>query len=253
MADRAPARPPEVAREDLPLRDLHDLVRLGAERAEGLLAPAEAATVRTLLALEGPPGRLFARWTARRPPVFRVGDRPVPGVLDPEAAADALVEAGLVLEGATWMDRLAWARVDELRPWCRAAGVATTGRRGDLQARLQRCEPVPPAARWVTVGPGRLVRRLERLALLEAEADRGLLVAERLGHVRWPDYIPTPGPRLFRDRAHLLGWEETLEALLADRLTVEAALEALRSGHADAPGGLSLRRRRERQIGRAHV
>ena len=76
---------------------------------------------------------------------------------------------------------------------------------------------------------------------MDKRADRGRLVAERLGHVRFAEYTPTGGAVLYRDRAHLLAWE----ALFAEGEGVRPAraVLGLQAGHAEAPGRLSLRRR----------
>lgn len=232
---------------DLGLADLHDLVSLGRARLEGLTTPEEEEVCETILGLCGAPGRLYARVTARRLDAYRVeGLQDV--VDDVEGAVDLLEAAGLVDGAVSWGQRLSGSTVPVLRRWCRACGLETRGRREDLVARLGEVEPPSVSDRWLRVRHPVLVRRLERVALLDKDADRGVLVAERLGHVTWPAYTPTAGGRLFRDRAHLLAWETALEAHRQGTLGVDAALALIAGGNADAPGRLSLRRRLRRGL-----
>lgn len=232
----------ELAAPEWALRDLHAVVSLGLERLHGLLEPAEQAVAHRILGLSGAAGFAYARLSARRRVAMTVNSVDLAGVPDPDAACDALVDAGLLGEGATWGQRLGLATVVQLRDWCRERGLPTSGRRDDLVARVVPAGPIPASTRWVHRPHARLVARLERAALMDKRADRGQLVAERLGHVTWPTYEPTGGPVLFRDRDHLLRWEATWGALSKDRLRAGAAVVALQRGDGEAPARLSLQR-----------
>ena len=232
-----------IADADWAVRDLHDVVRLGEERLGDLLTVSEKAVCKRILALSGPPARTFARLSARKPAAVRVTVLEIRGVPDPQAACDVLVAAGLLGEGATWRERLLAVRVPILRMFCREHGLVIRGRRAELVERLWDLPEIPAAHRWVHRPHTALVRRLERAAFLDKRADRGQLVAERLGHVTWPDYTPTGGPGLWRDRDHLLRWEAAWQACEEGTLTPGQALVALQRGDGEAPGRLSLLRR----------
>jgi len=225
------------------VHDLRAVVELGQERLAGLLTPPEELICARLLRLQGPPAALFARLSTRRRTAAFVDDIELHGVPDAHAAADALVAAGLLAEGATWAQRLELATVPVLQDWCRARELPVGGRRAKLVARLHPQPAVPASRRLVSRPHVALIQRLERAALLDKRADRGRLVAERLGHVRFPDYPPTGGPVLFRDRAHLLRWEAAWRLLRTQALPPGAAVLALQRGDGDVPGRLSLRHR----------
>lgn len=226
------------ASHDAPLAtgDLFLVVELGSERLAGLLLPDEEAVCERILRLRGEPGQLFARISSRRRTA-------IPVEAQEGVAVDYLVAEGLLREGASWVDRLEASTVAELRQWCVVRGLDVRGRKAALQARLRDAAPVAPVRRWVSRPHRRLIRRLERAAFLDRRADRGQLVAERLGHVRWPSYEPTSGGAIFPDREHLLAWEELLSASNAERLHPAAALAGLARGHGQAPGRLSIAHR----------
>lgn len=238
-----PPRSPLDATHDLPLTDLHEVVGLGLDHGRALLTADELAVADRILSLRGPPGRLYARLTVRKPSVFRVDELAAPGVDDPHRAVDVLVRHGLLADGATWAERIEVSTRPTLAQWCRLRGVPRSGRKAALQARLVDVADVPATQRWTRVGHRGLVRRLERLAFLDKEPDRGVLVAARRGHVAWPDYTCTDGPPVFADRRALVTWEALWDAMLGGRLTTEAALLALELGAGRAPGRLSLERR----------
>lgn len=240
--------PASASPHDLPIHDLRWVVARGLERGGSLCTDRERDVARALLALEGPPGLLIARLSARVRVAYPVDELGGPGVEDPAAACRALVIAGLLTAGATWTDRLAGVSSSILARWCAQRDLPTGGGRVARQARLLEASPIPPTRPWVTWPHRALLTRLERLATLRKEPDRGLLVAERLGHVAWPDYTITPGTASFAGRQALLGWEALYEALAQDRLSPHEALEALRTGAGDGPGRLSLRRRLSRAV-----
>ncbi len=232
-----------IADRDLGAADLREIVDLGLARGAALLTGEERDVAERILAAEGAAARWLARLSAR------VGDaHRVPVDEDGPAACAALCEAGLLRDGADWPARVAASPNATLRAWCRASGAPVSGARPALVARLVAGPPVADEAAWVTWPHRRLLTRLERFATLRKEPDRGLRVAERLGHVAWPSYALTSGGALFPDRVALLAWEALLDAHAEGSLTVDAALDALRTGAADAPGPLSLRRRMRRFV-----
>jgi hypothetical protein len=239
-----PATPPH----DLAIVDLRLIVELGLERGGELLDAAELAVCAALATVDGPEGRLIARLSARVGDAHRVDGLASAATPDPEAACDALVAAGLLDEGASWEARIAGSPMPRLAQWCEERGLPRAGGRAALVARLLAIAPAPLDGRWVTWPHRRLILRLERFATLRKEPDRGLLVAERLGHVAWPEYTPTGGPVLFADRRALLAWEHLYDELAAGALPLDRALAALRDGTGTAPGGLSLARRLRRAV-----
>lgn len=224
------------------------MLSLGGERAGPLCTEEERSILCRLEEVAGPAGRLIARISARRPDAFIVEELSGPGIDDPHLACDELVDLGLLTEGAPWAVRLAVAPRALLSEYCRLRRLPRRGRKEELVARLLPVEPVPAERRMVGWPHRRLLDRVERFATLRREPDRGLLVAERLGHLAWPDYAPTRGAAFFADRDALLAWEALWQHLREGSLSVEQALEALELGTGDAPGGLSLRRRLRRLV-----
>jgi len=188
---------------DHAVEDLKEVVRVGLARGGALLTAGELVVARTLYAIAGEPGRVYARLSARVGHVFHDRETTVRGVADLRGAVDELVHLGLA-------DRL-------VPPVARPRLLPATG--------------------WFRLTGRSLLARLARFAFQQAFPDRSRLAIERLGIVRWPEYALTTGAPLHRDRGALLAWE----TLLRPR-DLGHVLRALASGAARAPGALDLRR-----------
>lgn len=233
--------PPEPA--DLAVSDLFDVVELGRERLGSLLTPAERTVCARILGLPASAARVYARLSARRRIALRVD-----GLDVPPDALEHLIAVGLLAEGAPWPPRLQASLVAELRTFCQQRGLDPTGRRAALIERLWDKPEVPADARWVWRPQHRLIARLERAAFLQRAPERGRLVAERLGHMRFATYEVTGGRSLWRSRAHLLAWEDLLDGVQTERLAPGRALVARQRGEGRAPGRLSLVRRLDKTV-----
>ncbi|MCB9692538.1 MAG: VRR-NUC domain-containing protein [Alphaproteobacteria bacterium] len=226
-----------------PATDLRWVLARALERGRHLLTPDELEVVLTLQALDDPALSVWARIARRTHAVQRYEH------LGEHAAL--MLEAGLVVEDVPWADRAARCTVPELQEGLRAVGRSTRGRRDTLVERL-----APHAGwsfqRWVRVEHRELLRRCDRLAFLERHPDPARPVIERLGHVRWVAYPTEPAPPLFADREALLRWEAVLDALVAvesgEEVDLQGLLQALREGHARAPGRLDAHRRLGRTL-----
>lgn len=227
---------------DLAVADLYHLLRLGLERGGHLLTAGEQVVVDRILGLSGEPARAFALLVARRTAAWPLDRLVISGVSDPQAAALALVGADLADHLVPWPTRAALSTRAELIEGCKRLGLSTSGRRAELEARLRDQVGWRPG-RWVRLRHRGLLRRLEQWALLRPEPDRSLLVVERLGHLRWPDYPLTRGTASFACRRDLRDWE----ALHAG-LPAEEALPLLRAGRHRGPGRLDLGGRLREQI-----
>lgn len=220
--------------------DLCWVVETALSRGGALLTAGEAVVARRLLALPPDAGALYARLTQRTSDVQRVDSCVTDALPDPTAALDALRAAGLVGGPVRSAERLDALTVDELRAYARVRGRPTSGARAELLATLADVGRDAPIDVF-RVLHRRLVRRLERFALLRRHPERGALVVARLGHVRWPEYALTPTGPLFPTRAALIAWEEVVDR----PPSVDAAFTAL--GRPAPPGRLdprpSLRRR----------
>lgn len=203
---------PPVPRSDHPGADLRQVVELAREREGHLLTAGERVVVDRLLALADAPLELYARLTARVGPVWRVGG--LAYALDVPAAVAALEEAGLVLRCLPDDSCFPAFDLPALRAACRRLGLPVGGNRAAVEARLR-------GRRWVDepvialAHPG-LIRRLELFFFQRPALDRGHLVAERLGTLRWAEYAPTGGPGLFPDRRALLTWERARAGAWSD-------------------------------------
>lgn len=237
-----PSRSPEPP---LPLADLHEILRLGSARLQGLLSEEEERLVQVMLALEEEPGLLYARLTGRVPEVFALEGLTAPGVEDLPGALDHLEGLGLVDLEPSWEIRPLALTVPALRVGCRHLDLPHAGCRAELVERL-----VPhqgwTTARFVRVLHKPLVHRLERLAFLRVHPDRSVMVVERLGHVIWPEYQTTGAGALFAHRQALLSWEEVADRL--DELEAEEALAILGAEPEWPEGRLDLRRRLSRRV-----
>ncbi len=186
-----------------PGADLLEVVRVGRLREGHLLTAGEAVVLDRIEGLDAEALELYARLQVRTGEVYRVAA--LDYALDVRAAITRLAAAGLV-HTVLPHDRCRPAfDVPALRAACARLGLATSGLRADLEARLA-------GARWVAepvvaVGHRALLSRLDRFYFQVPWMDRSLLVAERLGAVRWADYPPTGGPGLFTDRRTLTTWE----------------------------------------------
>lgn len=226
-ADRHPA-----------LSDLHRVVDLGLQRGAHLLTRGERLIAARIAGLEGAAGLLYARLTTRVPSVHALDRLTTPGVDDIPSAVHTLEELDLVDRLVPWPARAAHLPRRELLAAARDLGLPTSVPKAELVEALGALAGWHPS-RWIRVRHRSLVRRLERFAQLRARPDRATWVVARLGVIRWPDYPLTRGAPLWPTRRALRAWE----ALLRPELTVDQALEGLRSGAARAPGRLDLQRR----------
>ncbi|MDP2313906.1 MAG: VRR-NUC domain-containing protein [Pseudomonadota bacterium] len=148
----------------------------------------------------------------RTPPVFRVASLRYD--LDLAGAVATLAAAGLA-HTTIPDDRCAPAfDVPALRAACVRLGLPTGGARAILVERLR-------GRRWVDepvvmLAHLALVRRAELLYFQSPYVDRATMVVERIGQLRWPTYVPTGGPGLFRDRAALRAYERARAAAWTD-------------------------------------
>ncbi len=226
---------------DWPVVDLHEALRVGRSRGGHLLTCGEGLVVRRILALAGPPARVYARLVARKPLAFPLDELTVPGVDDVPAAVATLCAAGLADGLVPWSLRAELLPARRLVAGCRRLGLRATGSWRDLADRLAPHTDWDPSP-WVRPRHRGLVRRLQRWAALRAWPRPEAAVLERMELQRWPSYPLTRGPALHPTRAALRRWEGVHGNLAAGSLTVEQALQALQGGHGDAPGRLSLRR-----------
>lgn len=204
-ARRVPASPQPGA-------DLVEVLTVARDREGHLLTAGEHVVVDRILALPPEPLELYARLHARVGPVFRVGA--LPYSLDVAAAVDRLAADGLAHTRLPDARCLPAFDVEALRAAYRRLGLPAGGARPTLEARLA-------GARWVDepvveVGHRGLLHRLDRVYLQTPWADRSLLVAERLGNVRWARYTPTGGPGLWPDRRTLTTWERARAGAWSD-------------------------------------
>lgn len=232
---------------DLALDDLHRVLRGALSTASHLLTAGERVIVRRLLALEGPPGRLWVRLAARRSASFRQDSISLSDVPDVEEALLELAEHDLVHRSLPWSRVLALLRVPELKALCRQRGHPVGGRREALVERLLP-EPGPaPIACWRLSGRT-LVRRLERVWFQSGWRDRGTLLLERIGQVQWVDYPLSAPQRAFERRTQWRAFEASLHPAEPQR-----HLQALQHSTARGPAhrGLDARRYHERHLAEA--
>ncbi len=234
-----------MGERDWALSDVQAVVT-GALGLHGhLLAAGEVVLARRIQALDGEPGRLWARLVGRKRGAWRVRALEVAGVTDVPGALARLAGLDLVHVSVPQDQRLVCYTVVELEAACRRLGLPRGGRRAELEARL-RGGPTWSEEPVIRVAGGGLLRRLETLCFQDRWQDRSVWVLERLGHVRWAPYEPTGGPGAFSTRAALLRWSRPIPA----DTPPEDLLEALR---ALEPGPswrrrLSARRRYERRL-----
>ncbi|MEQ1505631.1 MAG: hypothetical protein ABMB14_25585, partial [Myxococcota bacterium] len=114
--------------------DLREVVTLGLARGEELLTAGERSVARGILALDGEAAVLFARLSARRPAVFHLPSLTLP--IDVEAAADALIAAGLADFLVPWSVRARHVSREVLASVCRTRGLPVSGRKDELVARV---------------------------------------------------------------------------------------------------------------------
>jgi hypothetical protein len=220
--------------EPLVAADLRHVVTEALAREGHLFTAGEVVVLRRVLALPPAATELYARLVTRVGPAFRVAALAygfdVPGALRVLRDAD-------LLHAALPDDRCVAAfDVPALRDACRRLGVPATGTRPDLVGRLA-------GRRWRdedVVMPSHvgLVRRALGLVLQRSGADFGVLVAERLGHVRFASYTPTGGPGLYPTRAAMRLRERAVAGAWADP---DEPLRVARAGPRD-PGPCAWRR-----------
>ena len=230
---------PERIGGELALSDLKAVVQ-GALTTNGpLLTAGERVLAGRILALEGAPGRIYARLAGRRGEVFRAGQL---AYHDAEAGLAGLVELGLAHAGLPWSQRLPCFTVAELKAFCRDLGLRRGGKRDELLERLADtpCSDEPV----VRVVGKRLIRRLEFLWFRSGWRDRSVMVLERLGQLAPASYTPTGGGLAFDTRGELLAYEA------ARREEIDASIEAFPASKGRAPHlrGLDVKRLRGRRI-----
>lgn len=225
---------PSVPRSPHPGADLRGVVEVALEREGHLLTAGERRVVDQLLALGEEALELYARLSTRAGTVFRV--RSLAYELDLPRAVAELAGAGMAHTAVP--DDLCLPAFDAaaLRAACRRLGLPVGGGRAGLEERLRGRpwvdEPV------ILLGHRGLLERLELFYFQRAGLDRGHLVAERLGALRWAEYAPTGGAGLFPDRRALLRWERARAGAWTDP---EEPLRLACAGR--APWGLSPWRR----------
>ncbi|MEO0604197.1 MAG: hypothetical protein AAF211_22360, partial [Myxococcota bacterium] len=229
--------------------DLHDVLDRGLDRGGHLLTAGERRIVARMRALEGDAARAWARLTTRVPRVFEVARLAIADVDDVPGALARLARAGLVDSLVPWRARADALRKEDLVAALQQLGMPATGRREALLERLREQRGFS-RARFVRVRHRALVRRLERWAFLEPFPDRAKLVVERLGVVRWPEYVPTSGALLPPTRARWLAYERLLDrfAGAGPPLTPHLAIDVLRDGQLEGPGRLDVSRRLRREV-----
>lgn len=232
----------------LALQDLHRVLRGAQATAGHLLTAGEGILLRRLLALEGPPGRLWVRLVARKGSVFRVDSLSYDDVPNVTAALQELEEMDLVHRGIPWPRRIALLRVPELKTLLRARGQRISGKRAELVERLL---PQPEAD---TVGMRRvsgahLLRRLERVWFRSAWRDRSSLLLERIGQVKWVDHPITPPVAAFETRA---AWRD-FELAVSRTQDPGALLESVQNSRPRGVAfrGLDPRPKRSKQLSEA--
>ncbi|MCB9758697.1 MAG: VRR-NUC domain-containing protein [Alphaproteobacteria bacterium] len=204
-----PAPPPPTLGDDLCLEDVQRVVAGALATCRPLLTAGERVMAERILALQGPPGRLWARLAGRQGEVFRVDQLSYAGVPDPDGALDALIALDLAHEGLPASLRVLVFTVPELKEICAALGLPRGGRRVELVERVA-AQPGWRRGRVFRVACKGLLRRLERTWFRHPWRDRTAMILERLGQVRWVDYTPTGGGRPFRDRDELRAFEASL-------------------------------------------
>ncbi|MCB9687348.1 MAG: VRR-NUC domain-containing protein [Alphaproteobacteria bacterium] len=217
------------------VEDTHGTWSLGLERGGHLLTAGELRMARAALTLPEDAALVHVRWTGRVSDVVRAEG------IDADQLR-ALWDAGLVDAAIGPRRRAEALTVLELAAICRSRGDRVGGRKAALVERVV-ARPFRSPARLVRVAARGLWARLERWAALSAWPDRGVLVAERLGHVRHPTYATTSGPSLHPDRRALLLWERALGLAEPD-----AILAALARGDGQGPAGLDLTRALRRRL-----
>lgn len=190
-----------------PGADLLEVVRVAREREGALLTAGELRVLDRIEGLDPEALELFARLQTRTGEVYRLAA--LDYALDVPGAIGRLAAAGLVHTQLADDRCRAAFDVPGLQAACRRLGLPTGGRREVIEARLAGRRWVEEAV--VAVGHRRLLQRLDRFFFQSSWADRSLLVAERLGAVRWAEYTPTGGPGLFPDRRALRAWERARE------------------------------------------
>lgn len=227
---------------DPAVADLRHVLKLGLERGGALLTAGERLVAERLLELDEEAARLYALLSARTGPAWPLDTLCPPGVARPVEAADRLVALELADHLVPWSLRAELLPRRELAEGCRRLGLSAGGRRDDLVQRLRERTGWRPG-RWLRLRHAGLLRRLERFAFLRKRPDRSVLVVERMGHVRWPDYTLTRGPQLFSGRRALLAWEGLLDAT-----DPHAIVAGVRRGDHRAPGRLDLERTLRRRL-----
>jgi hypothetical protein len=220
--------------EPLAAADLRYVVAEALAREGHLFTAGETVVLRVLSSLPPEPAELYARLVSRVGPVFRAAS--LAYALDVAGALDALHAAGLIHTQLPDDACVAAFDVPALRAACRRLGLPSTGARAELVARLA-------GRRWrdeAVVLPAHvgLVRRAAHLVFQRAGQALGMLVAERLGHVRWPSYTPTGGPGLFPTRGAMRLRERAVTGAWADP---GEPLRVARAGPRD-PGPCAWRR-----------
>jgi hypothetical protein len=224
----------EVEREtpgDRALSDLHRVVRGALASSGSLLTQGERVLAGRMLALHGPPGRLWIRLVARRSAIQRVDGLQYPDVGDVPSAIAQLIAQDLAHASIPWSQRRETLTVPELKGVLRGQGLPLKGRRADL---LERAVVDPGGVACVRVVGRGLIRRLERLWFRSVWRDRTGFLLERLGQVQFvPHPVTAPEPA-FPTRAAM----RELERALVEPMELERALAQV---EARAPRGPAFR------------
>lgn len=216
---------------DRALSDLHRVVRGALASSGSLLTQGERVLAGRMLALHGPPGRLWIRLVARRSAIQRVDGLHYPDVGDVDTALADLIAMDLAHGSIPWSQRRETLTVPELKAVLRAQGLPLRGRRADL---LERAALDPGGVRCVRVVGRRLIRRLERLWFRSVWRDRTGFLLERLGQVQFVQHPVTAPEPAFPTRAAML----ELERALVEPVALE---DALCQVEARAPRGPAFR------------
>ena len=215
----------------------HALQNHAGQRA-GLLTTEEGRALAAFMALPLPAQMLFVRLLTRKGPWLRSDRLDYPEVGDAVAAADALVEAGLVTrnEPVPAAALLALLRDEETRPLAAALGLPARAGVGARHAALAARIPARWLAAWVAqrfdwlrVHPRGWIDTLLLLFFGNRRQDLSTFVVADLGHVRY-EPVAEAALRVFDDAADFRGFRALLDAR-------DAASSA--SAHADVPAMLA--------------
>ena len=203
-------------RSPLPAEDLHNAIRWAVEREGLLFAAGERVVLDRILALSEPAAELYARLSLRVGAIFRVATLAY-ACASLESVRE-LGEAGLVTFAVPDVLAIQAFSADALREACARLGLAKSGPRATLEARLV-------GTRWreesvILLLHRGLLARVDRLGGF----DRALAPVDRIVGTIWADYVPTGGTGAFRSRREMDLWERARRGDLALDEAVAVAL-----------------------------